>query len=54
MLAGYDPDDPRSIDTPVDSYAPEDLDLEGVRIAVPINFFFDDATVSTYCATCHF
>ena len=35
VLAGYDSDDPRSIDTPLDAYAPEHIGLEGVRIGVP-------------------
>jgi aspartyl-tRNA(Asn)/glutamyl-tRNA(Gln) amidotransferase subunit A len=41
VLAGYDPDDPRSVDIPVGSYVNDD-GLEGMRLGVPKNFFFDE------------
>jgi aspartyl-tRNA(Asn)/glutamyl-tRNA(Gln) amidotransferase subunit A len=41
VLAGYDPDDPRSVDIPVGSYMNDD-GLEGMRLGVPKNFFFDE------------
>jgi aspartyl-tRNA(Asn)/glutamyl-tRNA(Gln) amidotransferase subunit A len=41
VLAGYDPDDPRSVDIPVGAYLTDDC-LEGMRIGVPKNFFFEE------------
>jgi aspartyl-tRNA(Asn)/glutamyl-tRNA(Gln) amidotransferase subunit A len=43
VLAGYDDADPRSIDRPVDRYLDAlDAGLEGMRIGIPRNFFFDE------------
>jgi aspartyl-tRNA(Asn)/glutamyl-tRNA(Gln) amidotransferase subunit A len=43
VLAGYDDADPRSIDRPVDRYLEAvDAGLEGMRIGMPRNFFFED------------
>lgn len=43
VLAGYDPDDPHSIDVPTDAYLTAiERDLDGLRIGVPRNFFFED------------
>jgi aspartyl-tRNA(Asn)/glutamyl-tRNA(Gln) amidotransferase subunit A len=42
VTAGHDPQDPTSIDVPVDDYAGAAArDLSGVRIALPTNWFFD-------------
>jgi aspartyl-tRNA(Asn)/glutamyl-tRNA(Gln) amidotransferase subunit A len=43
VLAGYDPDDPRSVDTPAGGY--EDAagaGLAGLRIGLPTAFYFDE------------
>ena len=41
-IAGHDPRDPNSSSRPVESYVPSDNpSLSGVRIGVPINFYFD-------------
>ncbi|MBU3060982.1 Asp-tRNA(Asn)/Glu-tRNA(Gln) amidotransferase GatCAB subunit A [Nocardia sp. NEAU-G5] len=41
-LAGHDPRDPASLDTPAVDYRPErDPDLTGVRVGVPSNYYFD-------------
>ena len=41
-VAGYDPDDPSSIDWPVDDYVrPARSDLAGLRVLVPDNYFFE-------------
>lgn len=41
-IAGHDPRDPNSSSRPVESYVPSDNpSLGGVRIGVPINFYFD-------------
>jgi aspartyl-tRNA(Asn)/glutamyl-tRNA(Gln) amidotransferase subunit A len=43
VLAGYDPDDPQSVDVPTDAYMDAlDGELDGLRIGVPTNFFFED------------
>jgi aspartyl-tRNA(Asn)/glutamyl-tRNA(Gln) amidotransferase subunit A len=43
VLAGYDPEDPHSIDVPTDTYLPTPArDLDGIRIGLPRNFFFED------------
>lgn len=43
VLAGFDPEDPASIDRPVDDYQREvEREITGLRIGVPRNFFFDD------------
>ncbi len=42
-IAGYDPDDPTTHDEPVPDYlAAIDAGNEGLRVAVPANFFYDD------------
>lgn len=49
VLAGYDPRDPGSADVPVGDYLAElEAGVEGLRIGVPRNFFFDhvDADVA--------
>jgi aspartyl-tRNA(Asn)/glutamyl-tRNA(Gln) amidotransferase subunit A len=49
-LAGYDPDDPQSVEAPADPYPIDGHGLDGMRIAVPSNFFFDgiDPEVATH------
>jgi len=43
VLAGYDDRDPRSVDAPTPDYvAALDAGLDGLRIGVPRNFYFDD------------
>ena len=43
VLAGYDPDDPQSVDAPTDAYLEAvNGELAGLRIGVPLNFFFED------------
>jgi aspartyl-tRNA(Asn)/glutamyl-tRNA(Gln) amidotransferase subunit A len=43
VLAGYDPDDPHSIDVPTDAYLDAaGGELDGLRIGVPRNFYFED------------
>lgn len=42
VLAGYDPDDPASINAPVDDYLSLEQSLAGLRLGVPIGYFFDD------------
>ncbi|HEX5141094.1 MAG TPA: amidase [Dehalococcoidia bacterium] len=51
-IAGFDAQDPTSVDAPVPDYvdflkpsAPDSHPLEGVRIGVPRNFFFDEEEV---------
>jgi aspartyl-tRNA(Asn)/glutamyl-tRNA(Gln) amidotransferase subunit A len=45
VLAGYDPRDPTSIDADRRDYAAElDRGVVGLRIGVPQNYFFDEAT----------
>jgi len=49
VIAGHDPEDPVSVDRPVDDVmAGIDTGLDGLRIGVPRNFFFDgvDADVA--------
>jgi aspartyl-tRNA(Asn)/glutamyl-tRNA(Gln) amidotransferase subunit A len=49
VIVGYDPEDPVSVDRPVDDVlAGVDQGLDGLRIGVPRNFFFDgvDADVA--------
>ncbi|WP_232806936.1 amidase [Geodermatophilus chilensis] len=42
VLAGYDPMDPSSIDVPVDDYLSGlSAGVDGLRVGVPTNFFFD-------------
>lgn len=42
-LAGYDPRDPGSVDVPTEDYtAALDKDVEGMRIGVPKNYFFEN------------
>lgn len=47
LLAGHDPKDPHSLDAPVPDY-PVDAkeDLRGVRIGLPLRFFWDDVDAS--------
>ena len=41
-IAGHDPDDPGSVDEPVPDYlAGLDAGIEGLRVGVPTNFFFE-------------
>ncbi|MEO0360265.1 MAG: amidase [Pseudomonadota bacterium] len=41
-LAGYDPRDPGSVDTPVDDYVGAlGKDVKGLKIGVPTNYYFD-------------
>ncbi len=50
VLAGHDPRDPASLDTPAFDHRPErEPDLAGVRVGVPRNYYFDrvDAEVET-------
>ncbi len=43
VMAGYDPGDPDAADVPVPTYsALLDGDVEGVRIGLPMPYFFDD------------
>jgi aspartyl-tRNA(Asn)/glutamyl-tRNA(Gln) amidotransferase subunit A len=43
-IAGYDPDDPCSIDEPVPDYLTGlDAGIEGLRVGVPTSYFFDTA-----------
>jgi aspartyl-tRNA(Asn)/glutamyl-tRNA(Gln) amidotransferase subunit A len=42
VLAGYDPDDPASADAPVDDYLGMEVDIAGLRVGVPREYFFDD------------
>lgn len=42
VLAGYDPDDPASVNAPVDDYLSLDKDVTGLRLGVPRDYFFDD------------
>ena len=48
-IAGYDPEDPTSVDVPVDDYAASlggpSPSLDGMRIGVPRDFFFDASEV---------
>jgi len=42
IMAGYDPKDPTTVDLPVPDYASMlDGDVKGVRIGLPIPYFFD-------------
>jgi aspartyl-tRNA(Asn)/glutamyl-tRNA(Gln) amidotransferase subunit A len=42
VIAGFDPEDPLSVDRPLDDpLASVDEGLAGLRIAVPVNFFFE-------------
>jgi aspartyl-tRNA(Asn)/glutamyl-tRNA(Gln) amidotransferase subunit A len=44
VLAGYDPEEPTSVDGAVgDPLAELELGLEGLRIALPASFYFDEA-----------
>lgn len=50
ILAGHDPRDPASLDTSAVDHRPErEPDLEGMRVGVPRNYYFDhvDAEVET-------
>jgi aspartyl-tRNA(Asn)/glutamyl-tRNA(Gln) amidotransferase subunit A len=54
-VAGYDPDDPTSIDWPVDDYLSDgrgEHNLAGLRVIVPVNHFFEigDPTVTGLAA----
>ena len=42
VLAGYDPDDPRSLDRAPDDDAAFQQGIEGLRIGLPTTFFFED------------
>ncbi|MEK9946733.1 MAG: amidase [Alphaproteobacteria bacterium] len=43
VLAGFDPKDPLSADHPLENFLPTlDDGIEGLRIGIPENFFFDD------------
>jgi aspartyl-tRNA(Asn)/glutamyl-tRNA(Gln) amidotransferase subunit A len=43
VIGGFDPDDPGSVDGPVDDYLSElDLGIDGLRIGVPQTFYFAD------------
>jgi aspartyl-tRNA(Asn)/glutamyl-tRNA(Gln) amidotransferase subunit A len=48
-IAGYDPEDPTSVDVPADDYAASltgaSPSLDGMRIGVPRDFFFDASEV---------
>lgn len=41
-LAGYDADDPASANVPVDDYLSLDQSVAGLRLGVPVGYFFDD------------
>lgn len=44
LVASHDPNDPASINRPPENYADElDLDIAGLRIGVPRNFYYDRA-----------
>jgi len=44
LIAGHDPEDPVSVNTPVDNYpAALDGDISGLRIGIPDSFFFERA-----------
>jgi aspartyl-tRNA(Asn)/glutamyl-tRNA(Gln) amidotransferase subunit A len=50
-IAGFDPEDPASIDHPVDDYASRIGDgVRGLRVGVPTNFFFDEEAVDAEVA----
>lgn len=43
IVAGFDPDDPGSVNRPVDDYLGElELGLDGLRVGVPRSFYFAD------------
>jgi len=43
VVAGYDPDDPVSVDRPVDDYLGDlELGIDGMRVGVPRSFYFAD------------
>ena len=43
VLAGFDPEDPTSIERPLENFLPRLGDgIPGVRVGVPRNFYFDD------------
>ncbi len=43
VVAGFDPDDPSSVNRPVDDYLGElELGLDGLRVGVPRSFYFAD------------
>jgi aspartyl-tRNA(Asn)/glutamyl-tRNA(Gln) amidotransferase subunit A len=43
VIGGFDPDDPGSVDRPVDDYLSKlDLGIDGLRIGVPQTFYFAD------------
>ena len=56
-IAGYDDEDPTSVDTPVPDYSVDlEQGIKGLRVGVPTNFFFDadavaPAVVNTVRAT---
>jgi aspartyl-tRNA(Asn)/glutamyl-tRNA(Gln) amidotransferase subunit A len=51
-IAGYDPDDPTSIDAPMPDYAAYlEPGLDGLRIGLPRNFFFDADVVDPEVAS---
>jgi aspartyl-tRNA(Asn)/glutamyl-tRNA(Gln) amidotransferase subunit A len=49
VVAGHDPDDPASVDMPVDDYLSLEQDVKGLRVGVPREYFFDslDAEVAS-------
>lgn len=42
LIAGYDPQDPSSVNRPLDDYAGAlDKDIQGMRIGIPRNFYYE-------------
>ncbi|HET7737576.1 MAG TPA: amidase, partial [Tepidiformaceae bacterium] len=51
VIAGYDASDPCAADEPVEDYtAGLDGNIAGLRVALPMNYFFENATPETYAA----
>ena len=51
VLAGYDPRDPNSLRSPAIDYTPNEQDtLKGLRVGLPINYFFDDTVAEVESA----
>jgi aspartyl-tRNA(Asn)/glutamyl-tRNA(Gln) amidotransferase subunit A len=42
-MAGFDPDDPRSIERPLPKHVDEPLSVAGLRVGIPHGFFFEQA-----------